>query len=131
MVVFTLVGGLVPSSDLLDCLLSVVGCCWLLLHIQQPVMAVHQGRRSRLLTIRLVDWQRRATVSIIIYTYNYILYLRHEYTVLVILCMGLPITTTVTLLVNGLNSSLYSMTISNVLLLMDKQLFMLGQLYIT
>ena len=71
-VVFTLVGWLVLGNDLLACLQSVVGCCWLLLlllFIWYPVMALHQGRRSRWLTIRLVDWQRQMTISGIIHRY--------------------------------------------------------------
>ena len=56
-------------------------------------MAMHQGRRSRLLTIRAVDWQEQATVSGIICTY--ILYFKGEQGMLVTPCSGLPITTTV------------------------------------
>ena len=63
MMVFTLVGRLVPCSDLLVFSVS-SDHDWLLLAIsiitviQRPAMAVYQGRKSRLLTIRPVYWQR-------------------------------------------------------------------------
>ena len=45
-------------------------------------MAVNQGRRSRRLNIKLVNWQRQVTVSGIIHMYIhvqlYILYLRRK-----------------------------------------------------
>ena len=56
-------------------------------------MAVHQGRRSRQLTIRSVYWQKQATASFTHNTYVYILYLKHEDAI--ILSTGLPISTTV------------------------------------
>ena len=52
-------------------------------------MVMHQGRRSRVLTITPVDWQRGATVSGITCSYMYILYLRHKDAILAILYMGL------------------------------------------
>ena len=55
-------------------------------------MAMHQGRRSRWLAIRPVYWQRQVTIS---HTCTYIMYLRCEDAILAILCMGLPITTTI------------------------------------
>ena len=58
-------------------------------------MALHQGRMRRLLTTRAVDWQGQTTVLGIICTcISCISDVRMPY-VLVILCVCLPITTTV------------------------------------
>ena len=53
------------------------------------MMALHQGRSSRRFAIRLVYWQRRATVLGLISSYLDILYLMCENA---ILARGLPIT---------------------------------------
>ena len=52
-------------------------------------MAVHEGRTGRQPTIRLVEWQKWATVSDIIRMYVYTLHLRHEDPILAILCIEL------------------------------------------
>ena len=59
-------------------------------------MAVHQGRRSRWLTLRQVDWQKWATFRH--NTYAYILYLivKCEDAILAILYTTLPIIITIT-----------------------------------
>ena len=60
------------------------------------MIAVHQGRRIRRLTTRQVNWLRQVIVSDVAIMYVYILYLRGEHTIIVILYTGLPpITTTI------------------------------------
>ena len=54
-------------------------------------MAVHQGRKSRLLTLGWLIAEQGMCCRH--NAYVYILYLRRENAILVILCMGLPITT--------------------------------------
>ena len=95
----------------------------LTLLIWQPAIAVNQGRRSRWFIIRLVNNQLGETGNCFRHKmYMCILYLRCEDTILVILCSTLPITTTIA---GEWFNSKYSMTISNVLQLMDRQLFIL------
>ena len=76
--------------------LSVVGCQLLLAvtitaYPLTIVIALHQGGKSKQLAIRLVYWQISVTCSGIVHMYIYILYLRHEDAILVILCSSLPI----------------------------------------
>ena len=73
----------------------------------------------------LVYWLRQATASGY-FLYVYILYLWHEGTILVTPCISLPISSTTA------GELLKSLTISNVLQLMDRQSFMWGLIkYIT
>ena len=86
-VVFILVDKLMPSSDLL-----VAGCFLLAITIITAYLITSDGiARSKQLAIR----QGQAKVSGIIHTCTYILYLRNEDTILIILWTGIPITTTI------------------------------------
>ena len=86
--------------------------------------SVCHGWRSRQLTISQVDWQRKATVSDIIHSYMYILYLRCEDNILAFLCTGLPITTTTA--GQWLNNSIYHTDIKFIIIANEQTIIYVG-----
>ena len=91
-VVFTLVSRLTPSSNLVDCLQPVVGCCRLLqctIITAYPINSDSHAQRSKQVACHWVDLLMETGDCFRHNVYVYILYLKCADAILTILCMGL------------------------------------------